>query len=339
MSLHDTDSLRSKLEALFGAEMAIENEIGRGGMAAVFAAFAPGLQRRVAVKMLLPQYADDQLVAERFLREGNTVASLQHPHVVSVYGVRSNEVTKAIVMQYIEGRSLDQVLAEQGTLPLAAVGSILTQVAAALQHAHDRGVIHRDVKPANVLIDLDGRAVVTDFGIARRKDGFATTQMGLVLGTTAYMSPEQRAGERVTPATDQYAFGVMAFELLTGRLPFVGGLGDVIRGHMTEAPPLVSRLRAEIPQDVEELVNRLLAKDPVARWPSLAEAERIFGSLAFWASPRSQAHAAQFRTPVSGDGMSAIPATNTATWRTRHRGLVAVTVVAVLIGLGWFLST
>ena len=278
MPRDDTNALRDRLQTLFGSELVIERELGRGGMAAVFAAYDPGLQRRVAVKMLLPEIADEE-VSERFLREGRTVASLHHPHVVAVYAVRSGHGTNAIVMQYVEGRSLDVVLSQQPVIPLNAAARILSQVASGLQHAHDRGVIHRDVKPANVLIDQVGRAVVSDFGIARRDDGLTVTKTGVVLGTSDYMSPEQRAGERVAPATDQYAFGVMAFEVLTGRLPFIGTLEESIRGHMSEAPPSLQELRAEIPPVVEDLVHRMLAKDPSQRWPSLAEAEDVFGSL------------------------------------------------------------
>ncbi len=275
----DGATLRATLQTLFGADLVIERELGRGGMAAVFSAFDPGLQRRVAVKMLLPEIASDQEVAERFVREGHTMASLHHPHVVAVYGVRSSAVAAAIVMQFVEGRTLDVVLAEHHGMPLADAGVILSQVAAGLQHAHERGVVHRDVKPANILIDGDGRAVVSDFGIARRNDSFATTKTGIVLGTSNYMSPEQRSGERVTAATDQYAFGVMAFEVLAGRLPFAGQPGDVIRGHMVEAPPSLRGIRPQIPPAVEALVNRMLAKDPKERLPSLADAEHVLGTM------------------------------------------------------------
>ncbi len=280
MPVDDTTALKARLQALFGNELVIEQELGRGGMAAVFAAFDPGLRRRVAVKMLLPEIANDTEVAERFLREGRTVASLQHPHVVGVHAVRSGQGTNAIVMQYVEGRSLDVVLEQQPVIPLNAAARILAQAAAGLQHAHERGVIHRDVKPANVLIDAHGHAIVSDFGIARRDDGSAVTRTGIVLGTSDYMSPEQRSGERVTPATDQYAFGVMAFEVLSGRMPFLGSLGEVNRGHMLDAPPSLRSLRPEIPQAVEDVVQLMLAKDPAQRLASLAEAAEVFSAQA-----------------------------------------------------------
>jgi len=273
------DPLRDKLQALVGKELEVERELGRGGMAAVYAAFDPALQRRVAVKVLLPEIAEDHGMADRFLREARTVASLQHPHVVTVYGVRSGDDVKAIIMQFVEGRSLDVVLSERGRLPLGLCGLLLAQAAEGLQHAHDRGVVHRDVKPANVLIDREGRAVVSDFGIARRDKGPHTTGTGMVVGTWAYMSPEQRSAQDVTPATDQYAFGVMAFELLTGELPFNGTGAEMLRAHMLAPVPSLRALRPEVPADVEAVVQRMMAKAPGDRWPSMKDAERAFRKL------------------------------------------------------------
>lgn len=279
MATDDSDALRAKLQTLFGAELTIERELGRGGMAAVFAAFDPALQRKVAIKMLLPELADDSEVADRFLREGRTMASLRHPHVTTVYSVRSASGTNAIVMQFVDGESLDAMLVKQPMLPLSAAGRILSQVTAGLQHAHDRGVVHRDVKPANVLMDKSGDALVSDFGIARRDDGFTQTKTGMVLGTSDYMSPEQRSGERVSAATDQYALGVLAFVTLTGRLPFIGTMVNVIRGHMLEKPPSLCVLRPEIPIEIDAVVQRMLAKAPEERWPSLADAASAFAAL------------------------------------------------------------
>jgi serine/threonine protein kinase len=274
-----SDDLRDRLQQLFGADLEFERELGRGGMGAVFSAFDPVLQRRVAVKVLLPEVASDRGMAERFLGEARTVAALQHPHVVTVYAVRSGNGVHAIVMEFIEGRSLDAILRDRGQLPVPLAGMLLSHAAAGLQHAHDRGVIHRDVKPANVLIDHDGRAIVSDFGIARRESAPRLTDTGLVFGTWAYMSPEQRTGDTLTPATDQYALGVMAFELLAGRLPFEGTVAEVLRAHMTSPPPSLRSIRADVPVALENLINRMLAKKPSERWPSLREAERAFATL------------------------------------------------------------
>jgi serine/threonine-protein kinase len=273
------DPLAERLSALFGRELELERLLGRGGMAAVYSAFDPALQRRVAVKVLLPEIAEDPEMVTRFLREGRTVAALQHPHVVAVYGVREGDGVSAIVMQFVEGRSLDVVVAEKGRLPLAAAGLVLSQVAAGLQHAHDRGIVHRDVKPANVLLDSAGSAIVSDFGIARRQGVTSITGEGMVFGTIAYMSPEQRRGEAIGPPADQYAFGVMAFEVLTGRLPFTGTVQEMMRGHLYDPPPALRPLRADVPVGVEALVLRMLEKDPAARPRDMAAAERAFGSL------------------------------------------------------------
>ncbi|WP_310572292.1 serine/threonine-protein kinase [Gemmatimonas sp.] len=276
----DSEELRARLRTLFGSELRIDRELGRGGMAAVFLAFDPGLERQVAVKLLLPDVSVHGDVVERFLREARTVAALQHPHIVSVYGVRSRDDAHAILMQFVDGTSLDTVVAERGARPPAQAARLLSQVAAGLQHAHDRGVVHRDVKPANVLVDDQGNAYVSDFGIARRNDAAIVTKTGLVLGSWDYMSPEQRAGERVTAAADQYAFGVMAFEVFTGRLPFPGTPAEVIRGHMETPAPSMRAVVPELTPAIDALIARMLAKDPADRWPSLVEARQRLDELA-----------------------------------------------------------
>jgi serine/threonine-protein kinase len=274
------DDLIESVRTLFAHELEIERELGRGGMAAVYSAHDVALQRRVAVKVLLPEYAQDEARAARFLREARTVAALQHPNVVSVYGVRSNSELSAIVMQFVDGRSLDVLLAEEPRLALPVAGLLLSQAAAGLQHAHDRGIIHRDVKPANVLVDHEGRAVVSDFGIALREGTTRLTDTGMVVGTMAYMSPEQRSGHVVGPAADQYALGVMAFELFAGRLPFTGAMPKMIAQHMHDAPPSLSALRPELASFVGNTVARMLEKNPEARFRDLHEPERVFRMLA-----------------------------------------------------------
>ena len=273
------DPLLGMLRDLFGRDLEFERELGRGGMAAVYSAFDPVLERRVAVKSILPEIAEDTEIVARFLSEARTVASLQHPNVVSVYSVRAGDGVSAIVMQFVEGRSLDVVLRERSPLPIAVGGLLLTQIAAGLQHAHERGVVHRDVKPANVLIDRQGNAVVSDFGIARRDGTTRITGTGVVVGTMAYMSPEQRNADTAGPSSDQYAFGVMAFELLAGRLPFVGTLEQTHYAHLITPPPSLREFRPDIPRAIESLVLRMLEKDPAARYPNLREVERIFRPL------------------------------------------------------------
>ncbi|WP_373058469.1 serine/threonine-protein kinase [Gemmatimonas sp.] len=267
------------MRALFDDELRIDRELGRGGMAAVFLAHDSALGRQVAVKLLLPHVSIHVDVVERFLREARTVAALQHPHIVTVYGVRSRGDAHAIVMQFVDGSNLDTVLAEKGAPPPAQAARMLSQVAAGLQHTHDRGVVHRDVKPSNVLEDDQGNAYVSDFGIARRDDAMPT-RAGLVLGSWDYMSPTQRAGERVTAAADQYAFGVMAFEVFTGRLPFPGTPAEVVRGHMDKPAPSLRAVAPELTPAIDALIARMLAKDSALRWPSLLEARERLAELA-----------------------------------------------------------
>ena len=275
------EALTDQVRALFAGEIAIDREIGRGSMAVVYLGFDLELERRVAIKVLLPDVAGDPDIADRFKREAKVIAALNHPNVIPIYGLRNNATVSAIVMQFVDGNSLDVVLRERApsTLPLPVAGLILSQVAAGLEHAHARGVVHRDVKPANVLLDPAGQVFVSDFGIARRYGAANATASGVLLGTAAYMSPEQCAGGRAAAASDQYAFGVMAFEVLTGRLPFIGRSGEVLVAHINKAPPRLSELRPDLSPEIEGFVMRTLEKDPAARHPNLREAERFFRRL------------------------------------------------------------
>jgi serine/threonine-protein kinase len=199
--------------------------------------------------------------------------------VVTVYGLRTSDHLSAIIMQLVDGRSLDAVLRESSPLPLSVAGVVLSQAAAAIQHAHDHGIVHRDVKPANVLVDRSGRVIVSDFGIARREGSSQSTATGIILGTAAYLSPEQCRGQRADALSDQYAFGVMAYELIAGRLPFSGTVERLIRAHVNEQPPSLAQLRPDVPSQITSYVMRALEKDRAKRHPSLKDAERIFRSL------------------------------------------------------------
>ena len=271
-----SDSLRDRLQDLLGAELELQDEVGRGGMAVVFAARDPLLERRVAVKALLPEFAHDTEMADRFLREARTAAQLQHPNIVSVFGARSRGDLLVMLMAFVEGRSVDAVLQEQGRLPLHVAGRLAADMASALQYAHERKVIHRDVKPANVLLASNGGALVSDFGIARRQDVPGMTGEGMLLGSLAYMSPEQRYAEALTGATDQYALAVSAFEMLAGRKPFEGTVMEMHVGHLERKPPSVREFRVDVPPDIARAIDRMLAKKPGDRFPDLREPKRIF---------------------------------------------------------------
>lgn len=273
------DPLRERLQDLLGAELELQDVVGRGGMAVVYVARDPLLERRVAVKAMLPEFAADPEMSDRFLREARTAAQLQHPNIVSVFGARARGDLLVMLMAFVEGRSLDAVLRDTGPLPLHVVGRLAADMASALQYAHDHKVIHRDVKPGNVLLASNGGALVSDFGIARRQDVPGMTGEGMLLGSLSYMSPEQRSADVLTGATDQYALGVSVFEMLAGRGPFIGAPVDVHVGHLDSPPPSVREFRADVPESVAHAIDRMLAKSPAERFPDLREPRRIFERL------------------------------------------------------------
>ncbi|HXI19715.1 MAG TPA: serine/threonine-protein kinase, partial [Gemmatimonadales bacterium] len=201
-------------------EYEVMGELGRGGMATVYLAQDLALDRRVAIKVVTTPLLDEGL-AERFRREARTAASLNHPHIIPIYAVRERNPLLYFVMKFIRGQSLDPILKSLGPFPIPMAELVLSQTASALGYAHRRGIIHRDVKPANIMLDDEGWVVVTDFGIAKVPSATGLTMTGVTVGTPAYMSPEQCMGREVTGASDQYSLGVVAYEILTGRKPFV----------------------------------------------------------------------------------------------------------------------
>ncbi|MBP9200557.1 MAG: Ig-like domain-containing protein [Gemmatimonadales bacterium] len=284
------DALREQLAAATAGEYRIESELGRGGMAAVYLAEDLALGRRVAIKVMIPGLEGSDGVADRFLLEARTAAQLGHPHIIPIYAVRTTGQLRFFVMKYIAGRSLDRVVAETGPLPPAVVQAVLAQVGSALEHAHRKGVIHRDIKPANIMLDEDGSAIVADFGIAKVAQGVSLTQTGSTVGTPTYMSPEQCTGKPVTPASDQYALGCVAFELIAGRPPFnhVEVL-PVLLAHVSDLPPPLLALRADCPIELAAVVDKMLAKDPGDRWASLGEAIAAAEALPRAADPAVRA--------------------------------------------------
>jgi len=220
----------------------------------------------------------DEGMAERFKREAITIAHLNHPNIVSVHSVRQAEGLHFFVMRYIRGRSLEQVLQQAGRLPIPIVRSILAQVGSALTYAHRSGVVHRDIKPANILIDEDGNAVVTDFGIAKVADQPSETHPGALVGTPAYMSPEQCSGDEVSGSSDQYSLGAVAYEMITGSSPFIGSTLTVMQAHLELPPQPIRDSCGECPPHLERAILRMLPKDPAARWPSIAHAKAALGA-------------------------------------------------------------
>ena len=257
-------------------EYEIQREVGRGGMAAVYLARDLTLSRSVAIKLMSPRLMADPELMARFRQEAVTVANLSHPHIVTIYAVRQVEELHFFTMQFVEGRSLDHVVQAAGALPIDVVRALLFMIGSALGYAHRHGVVHRDVKPGNVLVDGDGNAIVTDFGIAKVTQEVGSTvhltQTGTFIGTPTYVSPEQCYALPVSPASDQYSLGVVAYELLTGHPPFSGSSFTVMQAHTERAAPPLREARPDCPPALEAAVLRMLEKDPERRWPSMQHA-------------------------------------------------------------------
>jgi serine/threonine-protein kinase len=262
----------SRLQVATTGEFEIFTELGRGGMAAVYLARDLALNRRVAIKVMAPGLLLGPGMMERFKQEAVTVASLQHAHIVSIYGVRQIGDLHFFVMQFVPGRTLEGVLRDVGALPIPVVRAWLYEIGSALGYAHRRGVIHRDIKPGNILLNADGEAIVTDFGIAKVAESPNQTQTGTVVGTPVYMSPEQCYAKELTGASDQYSLGVVAYEMLVGRPPFSGSSFALMRAHTDTPPPSLQETRPDVPPAMEAAIMRMLAKTPEERFPSLAEA-------------------------------------------------------------------
>jgi serine/threonine-protein kinase len=248
---------------LAGGRYRLEAPLGHGGMATVFLARDEELDRPVAIKLLAESLAGDSAFRSRFLREARLAARLSHPNVVSVYDAGESEDGRPfIVMEYVPGTTL----AEVGRLPPDEAVGLVVQACRGLAHAHDAGLVHRDVKPQNLLLRDDGVLKVADFGIARAAETTALTQVGTVLGTAAYLSPEQALGEQVTPAADVYALGAVLYELLTGRTPYeFDSLADLAAKQREESITPVSELAPDVSPQVEDAVMRALARNPAYR--------------------------------------------------------------------------
>ncbi len=261
------------LDTVLSKQYTLERELGRGGMGVVFLARDLRLDRLVAIKALPLHLADDERVRERFLREARTAARLSHPNIVPIH--RADEIDGRVffVMGYVDGESLAQRVTDRGALPAGEVVALLRDVAAALHEAHRLGIVHRDVKAENILIDQrTGRAMVTDFGIARVAEASPLTATGLLLGTVQYMSPEQVVGETVDARSDVYSLGVVAFHALTARFPFQSeSASAVLVAHVTKTPPKIRDVEPSIPLALAEIVDRCLAKEPALRFPSAGE--------------------------------------------------------------------
>jgi serine/threonine-protein kinase len=268
MSVSDT-----LINSLFDGRYRIVRKLGSGGMANVYLAEDEDLGRRVAIKILNARYADDELFVERFRREAKSAASLSHPNIVSIYDRGEAEGHPYIAMEVIEGRSLKELILSRGPVPVEKAITYAKQILSALRFAHRNGIIHRDIKPHNILVGVEDRLKVTDFGIARA-GASEMTEVGSIMGTAQYLSPEQAggSGSLVTAASDLYSAGVVLYEMLTGQVPFSGDTPfEIAMKHLNETPRPPSELEPGVPDELDQIVLRALAKDPADRYASADE--------------------------------------------------------------------
>ena len=327
-----------------GGRYRVERELGRGGMAKVFLGTDTVLGRTVAVKILAPQYADDDSFVQRFRREAQAAASITHPNIVSVFDTGSDDGIHYIVMEYVEGRTLAEILAGGGRiLPDRAI-DIAMDVDRALEAAHARGVIHRDIKPGNIMLDPRGAVKVTDFGIARVTTTADTVaQTAAIMGTAAYLSPEQAQGLPNDGRSDIYSLGCVLFEMVTGRPPFLGDSPVAVASkQVLEQPVPPSRLNSDITADLDAVILRTLAKNPANRYQSAeemrADLERTKRGLPVLATPLLAAGATQVLDPPPAQATQVLPPPEPD----RGTNWVPIAVTLILIGLLgallWFLA-
>jgi serine/threonine-protein kinase len=259
------------IDTVFDGRYRIMRKLGAGGMANVYLAEDQELGRRVAIKILNDRHAGDDQFIERFRREAKNAAGLSHPNIVSIYDRGEAEGTYYIAMEYLDGRTLKELIVSRGPAPIKTAIEYTRQILAAIGHAHRNGIVHRDIKPHNVVVDSDGRLKVTDFGIAR-SGASQMTEAGSIIGTAQYLSPEQAKGAPVDQRSDLYAVGVVLYELLTGKVPFSGDTPlEIAMKHLSKVPEPPSKLRPEVSDDLDMIVLRALAKDPEERYQTAEE--------------------------------------------------------------------
>ncbi len=341
------------IDTLFDGRYQIIRKLGSGGMANVYLASDQELGRRVAIKILDDRHARDEQFVERFRREAQNAAGLSHPSIVSIYDRGEAEGTYYIAMEYVEGRTLKELLVARGPSPLGIAIDYTRQILSALRFAHRNGIVHRDIKPHNVIVDGDGRVKVMDFGIARAGAASQMTEAGSIIGTAQYLSPEQARGAPVDQTSDLYSTGIVLYELLTGSVPFTGETPvEIAMKHLSQVPAAPSTHRPEIPRDLDYVALRALAKDPADRYHSAEEMdsdlERIARGIGVSAETAEAATTVLSRTDVGDDATTVRPAATTYTpgryyeydEPARRRAiwpwLLGTLLVALALVGGWF---
>ena len=340
--------MSNREQVVLNGRYELQRRIGRGGMAEVFRARDRLLDRLVAVKILFPEFATDPSFVERFRREAQSAANLNHPNVVGVYDWGKERGTYYIVMEYVDGRSVSDMLRADGPLQPKRAASIAADVAAALGFAHRKGVVHRDVKPGNVLITTTGETKVADFGIARAMTASSDenlTQTGSVMGTATYFSPEQAQGKPVDPRSDLYSLGVVLYEMVSGKPPFQADSPVAIAyKHVTEAVPALNERAAGVPADYEAITQKALVKDVDHRYQTaedmradllrFVDGRRVTAAAAVPAPAPVAGATDPAAIPLAGPRSEQIPVTTTASSRS---GWFFGAIVLLLLVLGGLL--
>ena len=313
------EGLEARLQRIVAGQYRIVRMLGRGGMGMVFLAQDLTLDREVAIKVLPPDFSSDPQVIKRFQQEAKTAAKLDHPNIIPIYRVESAEGLNFFVMKFISGTSLEDVLEAKQPLSYEYIQRVLWEAARALGHAHSRNVVHRDVKPANIMFDHDGRVMLTDFGISKAlQSAGGLTGTGMIVGTPHYMAPEQAKGQPVDGRADQYSLGIVGYRLLSGMLPFSGdSVHTILYKHIFEPAPNVAALRPGIPRYLTAPIQRALSKEPSDRFPTME---------AFAAAVKPElVDTADATTPLPTPAPPIPP-----TVRTRRRSRVPFAAIAVL---------
>lgn len=345
----------SLIDTLFDGRYLIIRKLGSGGMANVYLAMDQELGRRVAIKILDDRHARDEQFVERFRREAQNAAGLSHPNIVSIYDRGDSEGTYYIAMEHVEGRTLKELIVARGPSPLGIAIDYTRQILSALRFAHRNGIVHRDIKPHNVIVDGEGRVKVMDFGIARAGAASQMTEAGSIIGTAQYLSPEQARGAPVDQTSDLYSTGIVLYELLTGSVPFTGETPvEIAMKHLSQAPVPPSAHRPEVPRDLDYVVLRALAKDAAQRYHSAEEMdsdlERIARGIGVSAETAEAATSVLSRTEVGEAATTIGPAAPATTYTPgryyeydeppRRRSvwpwLLALLLIAGALVGGWF---
>ncbi len=318
----------------------LESKIGKGGMGSVYLAYDPTLKRRVAIKVLPARLAADRDYVARCEREATTLAQIRHPNLMHIYAVGQDRGLHYIAMEYIQGRTLAELIKQRGPLPVADAARILSQTLAALGKVHAAGIVHRDLKPANILIDDDGRAVLMDFGLAKPRYDRSVTTESIILGTPEYMAPELAEGADADFRSEIYACGILFFEMLIGKVPFRASSAiGTLREHIEKSVPSACRLRPDLPLPIDAMLAKALAKKPEERYPDVqafaADLAVIAGAMPTTATvPLGAIQAPATETAATLVARRADEGPRRRPWIYAAAGGAVVLVVAVL-ALAW----